>query len=85
MRGSAPVLHCRPSARARLALLGRFPSHWERALRSYDVVPDHEVALDRVEAGVSAKTVVTATAPSSPGRYRFVAGLVAAAGECRCR
>ena len=33
-----------------------------------------------MEAGESAKTVVTAAAPTGPGRYRFVARLVAAAG-----
>ncbi|TME77004.1 MAG: hypothetical protein E6I48_03280 [Chloroflexi bacterium] len=66
---------------ARLALLARLPSHWARALRTFDVVPDHEVAFDRELAARGRTTiVVAAAAPSRPGRYRFVAGLVAAAG-----
>jgi len=66
---------------ARLALLARLPSHWARALRTSDVVPDHEVALDRELAARGRTTiVVAAAAPSRSGRYRFVAGLVAAAG-----
>jgi len=66
---------------AQLALLARLPSHWARALRSHDVVPDREVAIAReLEAGNRTRIAVTATAPTAPGRYRFVAGLVAAAG-----
>jgi len=66
---------------AQLALLARLPSHWARALRSYDVVPDHEVALEReLDAGDRTRIAVTATAPGAAGRYRFVARLVAAAG-----
>ncbi|HYV57335.1 MAG TPA: hypothetical protein VE911_07315, partial [Candidatus Nitrosopolaris sp.] len=66
---------------AQLALLARLPTHWARALRSYDVVPDHELALDReLAAGERTRIAIAATAPATAGRYRFVAGLVAAAG-----